>query len=87
MTITNMQERTTNNHIRRQRSQALYLACIVLSVVTSWGIFLQFLLSGEASVSAFFAQCFATPIATLLSSDVLLSAVIFLLFATSNSSG
>lgn len=59
----------------------LYGTCVVLSVVISWGIFSQFLFSGEASLGSFFQQALATPIATLLSSDVILSALIFLAFA------
>ncbi|MEM6869486.1 MAG: DUF2834 domain-containing protein [Cyanobacteria bacterium P01_C01_bin.121] len=59
----------------------LYLVCLVISVAISWGIFAQFLLADSASVSQFFKEAFASPIATLVSSDVLLSAGIFLLFA------
>ena len=67
-----------------QRNQSLklfYLICTVLSVLISWGIFAQFLLTGNASAIAFFQQAFQTPIATLVSSDVLISALIFLTFA------
>ncbi|MEM9947052.1 MAG: DUF2834 domain-containing protein [Cyanobacteria bacterium P01_D01_bin.36] len=57
-----------------------YLICSIVSLIISWAIFAQFLLSSEASVSSFFTQTFATPIATLVSSDVILSALIFLTF-------
>lgn len=59
----------------------VYAICTVLSVVISWGIFLQFLLSGDASISSFFSQAFGTPVSTLLSSDIIITAVIFLAFA------
>ncbi|MEO1683041.1 MAG: DUF2834 domain-containing protein [Cyanobacteria bacterium J06631_12] len=61
--------------------QSLYLTCAAISLMISWAIALKFLLSGEASVALFFAQAFATPVAALVSSDVLLSALIFLIFA------
>lgn len=58
-----------------------YAICGVLSVVISWGIFSQFLLSGEASISSFFSQAFSTSVSTLLSSDIIITAIIFLAFA------
>ena len=58
-----------------------YAICIVLSVIISWGIFSQFLLSGDASIDSFFSQAFSTSISTLLSSDIIITAVIFLAFA------
>lgn len=58
-----------------------YAICSVLSVIISWGIFSQFLLSGDASVDSFFNQAFSTPVSTLLSSDIIITAVIFLAFA------
>ncbi|MBE9028943.1 DUF2834 domain-containing protein [filamentous cyanobacterium LEGE 11480] len=60
--------------------QTLYLIFAILSFVISWGIFLQFLLSGDASIGAFFRQCFGTHIASLLSSDILISFVILITF-------
>lgn len=65
-----------------QRLKTLYLMLAILSVVISWGIFLQFLLSEGASFSRFFQQSLANPVAALLSSDILLSAPIFFLFAS-----
>lgn len=59
----------------------LYGTCVVLSVIISWGIFSQFLFSDGASLSSFFQQAFATPVATLISSDIVLSALIFWAFA------
>ena len=59
----------------------LYALLILLSVVISWGIFSQFLILEDASLSSFFAQAFATPTASLVSSDVILTAVIFVVFA------
>ena len=61
--------------------QTLYLVFAILSCVISWGIFLQFLLSGNASIAEFFHQCFATHIASLLSSDILISFVILTVFS------
>ena len=58
-----------------------YALCTVFSVVISWGILSSFALSGDASVGSFFAQAFDTSIATLLSSDVIITAIIFLAFA------
>ena len=69
------------NTKKTKTRSTVYLALAILSLVISWAIFLEFLLSGEASVAAFFQQAFANPIASLVSSDVLLSAVIFLAFA------
>ena len=65
---------------QNETMKTVYLACVVLSVVVSWGIFAQFFLSGGASIAAFFEQCVANPIATLLSSDILLSAAFLLVF-------
>ncbi|MGB7413121.1 MAG: DUF2834 domain-containing protein [Thermosynechococcaceae cyanobacterium] len=70
----------------QQRSQSrglrtVYLTFVIISLVISWGIFAQFLLSGEASVSLFFQQSFGTPIARLGTSDLIVSAFIFFLFA------
>lgn len=64
-----------------QRLKTLYLSLAILSLVISWGIFLQFLLSDGASFSSFFQQALANPVATLISSDILLSAPIFFIFA------
>lgn len=58
-----------------------YAICGLLSVIISWGIFLPFPLSGDASISLFFAQAFDTSVSTLISSDVLITAFIFLAFA------
>ncbi|MEL6470942.1 MAG: DUF2834 domain-containing protein [Cyanobacteria bacterium J06623_4] len=66
---------------RSANYNAIYFICSVVSLVISWSIFAQFLFSGTASVDGFFAEAFATPVATLVSSDVLLSAVIFLIWA------
>lgn len=61
--------------------QRLYLVLAVFSLVASWGIFLQFLLSSEASIAVFFQQALASPVSVLVSSDVIISAMIFLTFA------
>ncbi|MGB7087056.1 MAG: DUF2834 domain-containing protein [Phormidesmis sp.] len=58
-----------------------YLVFSILSAIIAWGIFSQFLLSGDAAISTFFQQSFATPISTLWVSDVIISAVIFFPFA------
>jgi len=63
------------------RSSRFYAISVVLSVVISWGIFSQFLLSGDASIGHFFEQAFSTSVSTLLSSDIIITAVIFLTFA------
>ncbi|MGD1900533.1 MAG: DUF2834 domain-containing protein [Phormidesmis sp.] len=76
-----VQNRSTQNAAASTTHAPLYLVCLVLSVIISWGIFAQFLLEGNASFGHFFEQAFANPIATLVSSDVLLSAAIFLRFA------
>jgi hypothetical protein len=59
----------------------LYLVFAMLSLLISWGIFSQFLLSDQASIAAFFQQAFASPVATLISSDILISAPIFWVLA------
>lgn len=68
------------NQSASYRSQ-FYTVSIVLSVVISWAIFLPFLLSGSASIGGFFDQAFSTSVSTLLSSDIVITAVIFLVFA------
>ena len=59
----------------------IYLLCFIVSVVVSWGVFSQFLISDHASFLHFFEVAFANPVSTLLSSDILLTAPIFLFFA------
>lgn len=61
--------------------QTLYLSLAVFSLVVSWDIFLQFLLSGEASIAVFFQQALASPVSVLVSSDVIISAIVFFTFA------
>jgi len=68
---------------RTSDKSRFYAVCGVLSVVISWGIFSQFLLSGNASIDSFFNQAFSTSVSTLLSSDIIITAVIFLAFARS----
>lgn len=58
-----------------------YLLCLIVSISVSWGIFLQFLTSDQASFAHFFELALANSVSTLLSSDILLTALIFLLFA------
>ena len=74
---------TVLSHANRSASyrSRFYAVSIVLSVVISWAIFLQFLLSGDASISSFFDQAFSTSVSTLLSSDIIITAVIFFAFA------
>ena len=71
---------TVLNQANRSASyrSRFYAASIVLSVVISWAIFLQFLLSGDASIGSFFNQAFSTSVSTLLSSDIIITALIFL---------
>lgn len=64
-----------------QSLKVIYLLCTALSLLISWIIFSQFLLAGNASIAAFLHQAFQTPVATLVSSDVLISFVIFIIFA------
>jgi Terpene cyclase DEP1 len=59
----------------------LYLVLAIFSLLISWGIFSQFLFSDGASIATFFQQAFASPIATLISSDILITAPIFWVFA------
>ncbi len=70
------QQRNSSNGL-----SMLYLVFVILSLLVSWGIFSEFLFSSDASISAFFQQAFATPISTLISSDILISAPIFWVFA------
>ena len=58
-----------------------YLFCFIVSVVVSWGIASQFFLWENASLTTFFQTAFANAVSTLISSDILLSALIFLFFA------
>lgn len=71
-------DKTNASTIDRSR---FYAVCCALSIVISWGIFASFLLSGNASVSSFFNQAFDTSISTLLSSDIIITDIIFLAFA------
>ncbi|MGB3293033.1 MAG: DUF2834 domain-containing protein [Phormidesmis sp.] len=61
--------------------KSLYLSLAILSAVATWGLFLQFLFSGDASIDAFFQQSFATAISDLWASDVLISTLVFFIFA------
>lgn len=74
-TVFNQTDKRTSDRSR------LYGICIVLSIIILWGIFSQFLLSSDASISSFFSQAFSTSVSTLLSSDIIITAVIFLTFA------
>ncbi|MEL7357955.1 MAG: DUF2834 domain-containing protein [Cyanobacteria bacterium J06560_6] len=60
----------------------VYLLCLIVSIVVSWGIFSQFVMSDQASFTHFFDLAFANPVSRLLSSDILLTAPIFLFFAS-----
>ena len=66
---------------RASDKSRFYGICGVLSVIISWGIFSQFLLSGNASMSSFFSQAFSTSVSALLSTDIIITAAIFLVFA------
>lgn len=72
---------TTQQRHPSSGSSKLYLVFVILSLLISWGIFAQFLGADGASLSAFFEQALATPVARLLSSDIILSALIFFTFA------
>lgn len=80
MELTTQQSLKTHN-AQSSKTKSLYLSLTVLSLVISWGIFSQFLFSGEASISLFFQQLFETHVAALETSDVLLCALIFFAFA------
>ncbi len=74
------------NLTTQQRSSSaglstLYLVFAILSLLVSWGIFSEFLFSSDASIPAFFQQAFANPISSLVSSDIVISALIFFVFA------
>ena len=60
----------------------VYLLCLIVSIVVSWGIFFQFVTSDQASFIYFFELALANPVSVLLSSDILLTAPIFLFFAS-----
>ena len=74
-TALNKTDRPSSNKSR------FYAICSVLSAVISWGIFSLFLLSGNVSIGNFFNQAFSSSISTLLSSDIIITAIIFLAFA------
>lgn len=74
-TVLNQADKRTSDKSR------FYAICSVLSVIISWGIFSQFLLSGNASIDSFFDQAFSKSVSALLASDVIITAVIFLAFA------
>ncbi|EDX87059.1 hypothetical protein S7335_4766 [Synechococcus sp. PCC 7335] len=76
-----MQTILTQTDKRTADVSRFYGICSALSVIISWGIFSQFLLSGDASISSFFEQAFSTPVSTLFSSDIVITALIFLAFA------
>ena len=59
----------------------VYLFCFVASTIISWSIALQFFLWENASFSIFFQTAFNNAVSTLISSDILLSAPIFLFFS------
>jgi hypothetical protein len=72
---------TTQQHHSFVSLSKLYLAFVILSLLVSWGIFSEFLFSGDASMPAFFQQAFANPVSSLVSSDIVISALIFFVFA------
>ncbi|MEO1125006.1 MAG: DUF2834 domain-containing protein [Cyanobacteria bacterium J06639_16] len=63
-----------------QRSR-LYLLLTVVGSVLPWIFLDQFLFSGNASIAEFFAQAFANPVAIALSTDLLISTLVFFTFA------
>ncbi|MEL7351222.1 MAG: DUF2834 domain-containing protein [Cyanobacteria bacterium P01_A01_bin.116] len=80
MTDLSVQKKTHQSPTRTQSLRGLYLVLSILSLVVSWGIAGQFLVLDTASVGTFFQQAFGSPVATLVSSDVVLSALILLAF-------
>ncbi len=74
-TVFNQTDKRTSDRSR------FYGICVVLSVIISWVIFSQFLLSDNASIGNFFNQALSTSIPTLLSSDIVLTSLIFVAFA------
>jgi Terpene cyclase DEP1 len=76
-----MMNSTTQPHKPSLGVSSLYLLFVILSLVVSWGIFAQFLVPGDATIVSFFQQALATPVARLVSSDIIISALVFFVFA------
>lgn len=73
---------TVHSKLDKQTSDKswFYAICSLLSLITSWGIFSQFLLSGDASIDSFFNEALSTTVSILLSSDIIITSIIFLAF-------
>ena len=59
----------------------LYLSLTVMGSVLPWIFLDQFLFSGNASITEFFAQALASPIAIALSADLAISCLVFFCLA------
>ena len=63
--------------MRRQ----IYLVLAVLGFVVPYYFFISFLINYGLHVQLFFKQLFGTPISTFFAADLLLSCVVFMVFA------
>ncbi|MDV3349767.1 DUF2834 domain-containing protein [Leptothoe sp. ISB3NOV94-8A] len=59
----------------------LYLTLTVIGSILPWIFLDQFLFSGTASASKFFAQAFSTPVGIALTVDLSISCLVFFCFA------
>ena len=60
----------------------LYLGMAIAGFVIPWFFLFDFILSGTATPSLFFSSLFANAVASAVSADLLLSALVFWLFVS-----
>ena len=65
----------------RPLQRKIYLALTIIGSILPWIFLDQFLFSGNASVTEFFAQAFATPVGIALAIDLTISCLVFFCFA------
>jgi len=63
----------------------LFLIFAVLGLVLPYLFFIQFLAQNGLDLRLFFSQLFATPISTFFAVDVILTAIVFLIFSYTDS--
>lgn len=61
--------------------RTLYLLLSVLGSLLPWAYLLQFFLTSQNPLEDFFQQAFANPVSTALAADLLISSLVFWVFA------
>ncbi|HEY9735873.1 MAG TPA: DUF2834 domain-containing protein [Trichocoleus sp.] len=72
---------TASTTVAKQNFRLSYLVLAIPGALLPWAFLLDFLLGPNPSEASFFAQAFANPVATALACDLLVSALVFWVFA------